>query len=387
MLSHVKFTHFKCLFDVTVPLERLTVLVGKNGSGKTSVLQGLHLLARVAFRHGAADTLEGQASEAFSGRFDPHRVASHFQLEGREPVQAPEVSVSVTGLDGSTCAVTLDVRDPAKAHVHVDASPPGPNLWQRNHSLRPDATAVVSALYLKLDAEAASRPSVGAGGASDNPRVEDVGDGLPTVLNYLAGAHPEALDAIVADLARVVPGVRGIRTLPATVTLERRQRISFDDSPPLERLLKTSFPGHKFELRLKDLGAIPADLLSEGTILTLALLTVLHDPQRQPSLLLLDDLDAALHPEALKPLVDNIRRILDQRPGLQILATCHSPYLLDHFEANEVVALAVGPFGRTSAARLSDHPDWESRWKASIRPGEFWGSVGEEWVLQPRLPA
>jgi hypothetical protein len=29
---------------------------------------------------------------------------------------------------------------------------------------------------------------------------------------------------------------------------------------------------------------------------------------------------------------------------------------------------------------LTDHPDFE-HWKDSLDPGEFWASVGEEWVL------
>lgn len=40
MIETVSFKNFKALRDVTVPLERFTVLVGPNASGKTSVLQG-----------------------------------------------------------------------------------------------------------------------------------------------------------------------------------------------------------------------------------------------------------------------------------------------------------------------------------------------------------
>ncbi len=43
MIRQLKFQGFKALQDVTVNLERLTVLVGANGSGKTTVLEGAWL--------------------------------------------------------------------------------------------------------------------------------------------------------------------------------------------------------------------------------------------------------------------------------------------------------------------------------------------------------
>lgn len=44
MIDRVHFENFKSLQDVTIDLGRLTALVGPNGCGKSSVLQGLHLL-------------------------------------------------------------------------------------------------------------------------------------------------------------------------------------------------------------------------------------------------------------------------------------------------------------------------------------------------------
>src|SRR5688572_12027572 len=45
MITRAKFQNFKALRDVEITFDsRLTVLVGPNGSGKTSVLQGLQFL-------------------------------------------------------------------------------------------------------------------------------------------------------------------------------------------------------------------------------------------------------------------------------------------------------------------------------------------------------
>ncbi|WP_437766561.1 ATP-binding protein [Sorangium sp. So ce281] len=134
------------------------------------------------------------------------------------------------------------------------------------------------------------------------------------------------------------------------------------------------------QLDFKGAPDVPAPLASEGTLLVIGLLTALWmDPK--PRLLLLDDIDKALHPRAQEELVAQIRRILDLSPELQVIATSHSPYLLDHFDAEDVLLTTLLPDGSTACAPLADHPDFD-RWKNTTRPGEFWSFVGEDWVAQ-----
>jgi AAA15 family ATPase/GTPase len=48
MFDAVSFQNYKCLADVTIELGRMTLLVGANASGKSSVLDGIHLLCQLA---------------------------------------------------------------------------------------------------------------------------------------------------------------------------------------------------------------------------------------------------------------------------------------------------------------------------------------------------
>jgi predicted ATPase len=48
MIQKASFRNFKSLRHVDVELERLTVFVGPNASGKTSILEGLYHLSRCA---------------------------------------------------------------------------------------------------------------------------------------------------------------------------------------------------------------------------------------------------------------------------------------------------------------------------------------------------
>ena len=123
---------------------------------------------------------------------------------------------------------------------------------------------------------------------------------------------------------------------------------------------------------------IPAHEMSEGTLLTTALLTLLHG-ENPPNLLVMDDIDKGLHPKAIASLVDFIKGIMEQRPDLQIIATTHSPYLLDHIPIQSVICMHVADDGYARAKPLSDHPEYD-HWKEVMTAGEFWSAMGEKWV-------
>src|SRR5215213_686807 len=67
MIRTARFRNFKALRNVTVPLDRFTVFVGPNASGKTTILQGLHHLSLLAF---------ARPSRLFQGVSDPNVLRS-----------------------------------------------------------------------------------------------------------------------------------------------------------------------------------------------------------------------------------------------------------------------------------------------------------------------
>lgn len=71
--------------------------------------------------------------------------------------------------------------------------------------------------------------------------------------------------------------------------------------------------------------------------------------------------------------------MIDETSFLQIIATSHSPYILDKLEPNEVRVTGLGEDGSVVIAPLTDHPAYE-KWKDSMTPGEFWSHTGEDWL-------
>lgn len=167
-------------------------------------------------------------------------------------------------------------------------------------------------------------------------------------------------------------------TRASTGSRRRSRRLS----PGVERIrVGGGHDGVREQIALDMAGApgLPAAVLSEGTLVTLALLTSICASPDRP-LVLLDDIDQALHPRAQIDLVRQIKRLLDEMPELQIVATCHSPFVLDELSAAEVRVFARRPDGSAAVKSLVDHPEAE-KMKGALSAGQSWTLDPEEkWV-------
>jgi predicted ATPase len=168
---------------------------------------------------------------------------------------------------------------------------------------------------------------------------------------------PDSWQALQADLRRIIPSIRRLRHTKTSPTA----------------LLFDTLGGDSLQ----------ANQVSEGTLLVLGLLAALYAPDR-PSLVLLDDLDRGLHPKAQKDLVALLRGLLDTNRDLQLVATTHSPYLLDWMRPEEVRMTVLQDDGTTACAPLDRHPKFE-KWKDEMAPGEMWSLFGEKWVAEKEV--
>lgn len=382
MIDRVHFENFKSLADVTIDLGRFTVLVGPNGCGKSSVLQAMHLHSQTGLERGEAPGTAqrrlGRFDYTFSGPRSPARLA-------REGEKAIVLSARAGDPDMDELTVRLV---PSDANTNVEVSLVGrrgrlstrrPQDDVRNAATvlnHPRTRAFTSCVYLRPNATRMTETTVPE---DESPRTEYDGYGLASVLAWMKGAAEDELAGITVDLARVVPGVKRIRTLREKIVKRDMERITIDGQP-VWRPVDNTFLGDRFELEFDNGDSIPADLLSEGTVLALGLLTKLREPGR-PRLVLLDDIDRALHLSAQAELVTTLRGVLENQAGLQIVCTTHSPYLLDLFKPEEVRVMALDSERRTRVRPLSDHPDME-QWKFGTQTGELWATLGEAWVLE-----
>jgi predicted ATPase len=137
--------------------------------------------------------------------------------------------------------------------------------------------------------------------------------------------------------------------------------------------------GFRIVFDFKGAPEVSATAASEGTLVLLALLTALHS-NNQRTLVLIDDIEHSLHPTAQIQLMKQLKELLTQVPELQIVATTHSPYILDAVDPSDVCVFYPRGDGGIVTKRLSDHPDAQ-RAKGMLTSGELWSAESEAWVL------
>ncbi|MBK8265237.1 MAG: AAA family ATPase [Nannocystis sp.] len=374
MLEKVAFKGFKALADVTIELEALTVLVGANGSGKTSVLKGIDLLGQAAEEAASSDDLRERLG----------RIVDLQNAETRSWDQAESPSVSgrhqklVLELLFLTAAIQLNHDDgtshslPSWSHLVYNNVPE--TLRRHLQPNSPFRREFSPCVRLQLDPARLAEPSF-LDASDEFPRLRHDGQGLASLVAYFLETRSEALEQIEAGLRAVVPHMRRLRVVPTPVTRQEKEILRINNEA-LIREVKHTYRGHRLEVEVEGQGYVPAHELSDGTLITLGLFAALLGPQR-PKILLLDDIDRGLHPAAQRVLVERLREI---QKRVQIVCTSHSPYFLDALRPEEVRVMKLDRQRHAHCRRLTEHPEWES-WKDSMTPGEFWSTVGEDWVF------
>ncbi|MEG4529957.1 AAA family ATPase [Microcoleus sp. D2_18a_D3] len=372
MLEKLKLHNFKSHQNTELNFDnsRLHALVGQNSSGKTSVLQALHYLSRLA-------------NSSFDNIFQHERAPQFITTIGQD-----NMSVTATGFWKNPERNNWEASYNWIQKVNHSWYPTASWKADKNQEDRkvmsktsfitteePIQQFLRNAVHLKL---VASNLAKAAYSDAITPRVEFDGSGLAPTLDYLRDEAPDKFQSLEKMLKRIVPGVREVGVRRAKVMVNR-QRLIEVDGKSISYEESQEIVGKEVVLDMNTGKRIPAHAISEGTMLALGLLTVLMNPN-QPNLVLLDDVEQGLHPKAQRELIAVFKEIIQENSNLQIIFSTHSPYIVDELIPSQVHVLSNNNSGVTRCKRLDEHPDVE--WaKQTLTTGEFWDAEGEDWVV------
>jgi predicted ATPase len=361
MIRAVTIQNFKNIKDLRIELDRLTVFVGANGSGKTSVLDALNRAAHV-------NPLDPNWAMAQRAQFD------WIYTRG---------SSGVLFIRCETVGGQFEIEVTPPEPLLVPTSPSRVQEWKfgfidadGNYGKTFEAARgmVLPLVFLRLNEARLTEPSYSE---HERPAIQSDGSGIASVLAFMALNDPDSFDELLTHIRDLLPQIKRIRFHKVPIHRSETELILIgNESRQRER--DRVFQGEAILFDYEHAKDIAAHTVSEGTLMIVGLLTVLLGPDR-PRVLLLDDIEHGLHPLAQKQLVAVIGRIMAKFPDLQILATAHSPYLLNYLSPDQVRIMTTDSEGHARCGRLTDHPKFAT-WKDEMAPGEMWSLFGEKWL-------
>lgn len=144
---------------------------------------------------------------------------------------------------------------------------------------------------------------------------------------------------------------------------------------PVYKSIEFNNLGSQLYLSLREKGldrTIGALHISDGTLRFLLLMCIFYNPDRG-KVIGLDEPESGLHPDMIKSVGDMIKYAAADS---QIIIATHSPLLLNQFELEDVLIFEKGEENSAKVSRLneSDFPDWEG----DFLPGQMWlrGQIG-----------
>jgi predicted ATPase len=383
-IESIEIKNFRLFKDTKIHrIPRLCVLVGANGTGKSTLFDVFSFLKdALSMNVAKAVTKRGGYRELASrvGDKSPIELALQFRLEitGHErlvtyvlkieqnkagrTVVAREILRYKRGSYGAPFrSLDFSMGRGYAITNEEDFSKPDEALNREEQELdAPDILAIkglgqferfkaASAFRMMIENwhisdfhVSEARPSQKEGFAE---HLSTRGDNLPLVANFLYENHKECFDRVLAAMQRRVPGVAVVEAKP---TEDGRLVLRFQDGSFKDPFI--------------------ARYVSDGTIKKFAYLVLLNDPKPYP-LLAVGEPENQLYPELLPELAEEFRDYAER--GGQVFISTHSPDFLNALSLDEIFCIRKTG-GGTTISRADESENLRSLYAAGDLPGYLW---------------
>jgi predicted ATPase len=327
MIESVEFRNFRALRSATLPLTRCTLLLGPNGAGKSTAVKGLLLLAEWSRRQlGKTAMVLGQPQKSLLSETDMSFGSTAVDRVLNNGISARWTRNGIKEHPAETVFLGLHWTENGVEELGDTRLSQQAMYWLEGiRAFTLDPVQIAKPMPLRPSAE-----------------IESSGANLSVVLTQMQDRAPERFESLNRELSQWLPEF---------------DRVLFDTGLNGERglMLRTRMGGY----------AVKAEDLSHGTLLVLCILS-LSFLQKPPTLVCLEEPDHGIHPRLLRQVHDAMVRLSepeqfgDPRAPVQVLATTHSPNLLDLFRDHpEDVVLAEKTAHGATFHKLTDMPHYQ----------------------------
>ncbi|GGM19344.1 AAA family ATPase [Nakamurella endophytica] len=388
-LLELRLPAFKSVRDGRVRLGPLTLIVGRNGSGKSNVLDALAVLSSLSAGLDLREALDGRDRPAVRGG-----------SQGCAPLGTSSFKIGVAArYEGAI--YQLDLRIGVEPILRVEAESlwtlrtSGPKRGERRYLLKSEPPDPYSAdIVARWDnGQRGTNPPITM--RADQLLTSQIATRVPqtsqparklldvatSVLDALSGVF--VLDPVPSQMREYVPERdsvlrRSADNLSAVVGRLIREKETGSALIDMTRSLSEAQVADMRTVRspLGDVMAIieeriggrlqevPTRLMSDGTLRFLAIAAAMHDdPTHDASensrLLVVEELENGLHSSQSALLINRLKEAASR--NVRTLATTHSPVILDSLGGADhahVVVAARDEDGWSRLTRLTDFPNY-----------------------------
>jgi len=391
MITKFRVKNYKSIAWLDIPLTKIHVIIGRNGSGKTSLLECLYAYSK------STENYKNIAA-AFSGVWQGMELVHSGASEGEEYVELSGVlQAELGGADRRPpvnygfaidfgpfsphedppvrCNIEMsnDIKSINPWNVDpTESTSPGSSSFQRvyRQELGDIRRRLGDVQLYRFDARQLATPA--SIDQNRRFRMEPDGFGLATLLDDILGNNPNDFIRLSEIFCEMFPEYERV-----TVRTDQGYERAYSGGNITS---STPMAGKAIYFKTREGGFVRASQASDGAMLFLGFLSLFHTP-RPPKLLLIEEPENGIYPKRLAEVIGILKYVTGSTPHPmipQIILTTHSPYILTDFSPEEVTVMSR--VGSSCIARpLRDAPHIHERLSGGdFYLGELWYNLSEE---------
>ena len=378
MIDKISIKNFKAIQSATIKLSDISVFVGNNGSGKSSVIEALQTLENVLL-HG----LSSGFNERWFGLEHIRNTSANVKSSGKKLFEN-DIEIEIHGkveadkykykvcfntsrsrdlylitheslVQGKTEIFKSEVVDEKGTTEFFINNEPLPTGRIANNLVLSDKNLISqlpfaikfgnyisSWQFLSLEPERMYFP-IRRDYSATSVRMKSTGENLADVFSRMQD-NTTISDIILDKMRYVLPDLDNVG----------REEIS------IQKQIYLFLQEHNNKRRL------PSWLFSSGTLRILAILAILNS-EAPPPVVFIEEIENGLDPRTLNLLVEEMRGLL---PEHQFITTTHSPYFLDLVALKHII-VAERTNGKTDYYRPDDDERLNA-WKTKFSAGNLY---------------
>ena len=369
-VSALRIKNFKAIRDSgTLKLTPLTVFIGNNGSGKSSIIEALEALQRIAvdgldeamnvwrgFEHVWNNSV---GHKLVSGKGDKrwHSNPITFSLKGSSDRGAYRYAGGISIGEGANSLFIVEELLKLNSNRSINRDIDGnivETLKQPTSRQQLELGESVLSKYLRkfvrnwqfvsLITEQMTLP-IPQHRTGTKVRLNKDGSNISEYLRYLRDEHRPSFNSMIQQIQQIVSYATDIQP---------------ELTPIIERTVYIQLTEGNYK--------IPSWMLSTGTLRLIALVALLNNPD-PPPLIAIEEIENGLDPRSIQ-LIASLLKSVALSGKTQLIVTTHSPYLLDLMNLEDIV-LVERQNGIPVFRRPSDDQDIV-KWGKDFYPGKLY---------------